>query len=138
MKTRLLFLAAFAATLVLFAGCEGDTVGEPSPTTDDPACLGEKADDPSCQTSPLISSDTTVSSPDTTPPDADPPEPVTTSVDYEGVYCPGAGCTLTKSTIGPDRWACGEPPDYPPPVAFTGTKTEYIPATCGLPEPTNP
>ena len=115
----LLFLAAFAVAPVLFAGCEGDTVGEPSPTPDDPACLGEKADDPSCQSAPLtVGGEDAVSSTDTTPPDTDPPEPATPAVDYGGKYCPDYGCVLVPTTIDlPDswnRWQCGEPPDGSP------------------------
>lgn len=130
MKTRLLFLAALAATTVLFARCEGDTVGEPSPTPDDPACQGEKADDPSCQSSPLTSSNDAVSSsPDTTQPEPS-DEPQKPAKDYKGVYCPNMGCVLMPSTASQaedawDRWDCV-------PNGTTAMKTEWVQDACGL------
>lgn len=128
MKKRLLFLAAFAAAILLLASCEqaGGVSTSDEDTSSSPAC--GKSDGPGCLVAlpgeDTVSSQDTDDLSDTTPPDE--PKP---AVNYDGVYCPNKGCTLVPTSIEMedawDRWDCV-------PEVTTGMKTAGIPQLCGL------
>jgi len=128
-------LAALACAILgatLLASCDSEGVIAPDPTCQDPA---------SCPYS-LNSSKDIVSSTDTeqegSQPDIEQPAPPP-APDYTGEPCPNIGCVLTKAPPDePNEWDCGEPPDFPPDsMIITGIPTAWVPAKCGIPEPTN-
>ena len=136
MKTRLLFLAAFAAALTLLASCESDT--PPGPTGDEfPLCEGNKSDDPSCHVA--LPGEDAVSSTDTegSQPDTEQPAPFPTCSKAELPYPTGMWIKCDSAPRCQIEWhddlewgcvaSCWEVPKTPPPTSIQ----DYMPQDFG-------